>query len=96
MLGILRYQTEWDIRSNQESGDGYSDIQIEILPEKTGIVIEMKYAEKGKLEEACQEVLGQIEEKTYAARLREEGMETILAYGVACFRKQCRVKLKKV
>ena len=96
LLGILRYQTEWDIRSNQESGDGYSDIQIEILPEKTGIVIELKYAEKGKLEEACQEALGQIEEKTYAARLREEGMETILAYGVACFRKQCRVKLKKV
>ena len=96
LLGILRYQTEWDIRSNQESGDGDSDIQIEILPEKTGIVIELKYAEKGKLEEACQEALGQIEEKTYAARLREEGMETILAYGVACFRKQCRVKLKKV
>ena len=96
LLGILRYQTEWDIKSNQESGDGYSDILIEILPEKIGIVIEMKYAEKGKLEEACQEALGQMKEKTYTARLREEGMETILAYGIACFRKRCRVELEKV
>ena len=56
----------------------------------------MKYAEKGKLEEACQEALGQMKEKTYTARLREEGMETILAYGIACFRKRCRVELEKV
>ena len=68
---------------------------IEILPEKIGIVIEMKYAEKGKLEEACQAAIEQIEEKDYAARLREEGMETILSYGIACFRKQCRAILKK-
>ena len=96
LLGILRYQTEWNVFSNLESGDGYSDILIEILSEKIGIVIEMKYAEKGKLEEACQAAIEQIEEKDYAARLREEGMETILAYGIACFRKWCRVELKKV
>ncbi|HJA92578.1 MAG TPA: ATP-binding protein [Candidatus Eisenbergiella merdipullorum] len=94
LLGILRYQTEWNVFSNLESGEGYTDIMIEILPEKIGIVIEMKYAEKGKLEEACHEAIEQIEEKDYAARLREEGMETILAYGIACFRKQCRVGLK--
>ena len=94
LLGILRYQTEWNVFSNLESGDGYTDIMIEILPEKIGIVIEMKYAEKGKLEEACQQAAWQIEEKDYAARLREEGMETILAYGIACFRKQCRVGLR--
>ena len=95
LLGVLRYQTEWNVFSNLESGEGYTDIMIEILPEKIGIVIEMKYAEKGKLEEACQAAIEQIEEKDYAARLREEGMETILAYGIACFRKQCRAILKK-
>ena len=94
LLGILRYQTEWNVFSNLESGEGYTDIMIEILPEKIGIVIEMKYAEKGKLEEACQAAIEQIEEKDYAARLREEGMETILAYGIACFWKQCRVGLR--
>ncbi len=95
LLGILRYQTEWNVFSNLESGEGYTDIMIEILPEKIGIVIKMKYAEKGKLEEACQAAIEQIEEKDYAARLSEEGMETILSYGIACFRKQCRTVLKK-
>lgn len=88
----MSYQSEWNVFSNQESGDGYTDILVEILPEKTGIVIEMKYAQQGKLEEACRAAIEQIAEMDYAARLREEGMETILTYGIACFRKKCRVR----
>lgn len=40
---------------------------------------------------ACRRALGQEEEKGYAAQLREDGMETILTYGIACNRKRCRM-----
>ena len=45
----------WIVQSNAESGDGYSDISIEIRRKGVGIVIELKYAENAALEEACKE-----------------------------------------
>ena len=61
--------------------------------EEIGIVIEVKYAENGKLEEACQEALQQIERKGYQEELQEEGIEHILKYGIACYKKRCKVRL---
>lgn len=55
LLGLLGYKDNWIIRSNAESGTGYSDILIEIPESRTGIVIEVKYAEKGKMKDACTE-----------------------------------------
>ena len=92
LLGLLSHRKEWDIDSNAESGDGYSDILIEILEERIGIVIEIKYAEEGKLEQGCAEAMEQIEVKNYDARLREDGMEAILRFGIACYRKRCKVE----
>lgn len=91
LLGILRYKEDWLVLSNRESGQGYSDILIEIYPEKIGIIIELKYAQKSQLDSACQNALTQIIEKDYAAVLRKDGMQTILKYGIACRYKQCRV-----
>lgn len=96
LLGVLHCKTDWDVTSNKESGEGYADILIEIFPEKTGVIIEMKYAEKGELETSCRKAMEQIRNKAYAARLREDGMETIMADGIACFRKKCRVVLERV
>lgn len=93
LLGLLGYKDSWDVFSNRESGNGYSDIMVEVPDERIGIVIELKYADQGKLDEACQNALDQIEEKGYAAELLEDGMETILKYGIACCRKQCRVRV---
>ena len=45
LLGLLRGQGKWKVRSNLESGTGYADIVVEIPQEKTGLVIEVKYAE---------------------------------------------------
>lgn len=73
-----------------ESGTGYSDILVE-TEKGTGIVIEVKYAETGNLETGCREALKQIEEKGYEARLVEDGIETIRKYGIACWKKKCRV-----
>ena len=39
----------WKVRSNAESGDGYSDISVEVEDKDIGIVIELKYAENAVL-----------------------------------------------
>ncbi len=93
LLGLLSYQEEWDVWSNAESGDGFSDILVEIEEERVGIVIEVKYVDSGDLETGCQKALEQIEEKGYDARLKLDGMETILKYGIGCRKKACKVRI---
>ena len=66
----------------------FSSIQT---PERTGIVIELKYADDGKLETACAEALEQIEEKKYAEGLKRRGMKKIIKYGIAFYEKECMV-----
>lgn len=90
LLGLLQSQDTWSVRSNAESGEGYSDISIE-TPERNGIVIEVKYAEDGNLEKACREALLQIEEKKYGEGLKHGGMHTVLSYGISFYRKGCMV-----
>lgn len=93
LLGLLSHREDWLILSNAESGNGYSDILLELLYEDLGIVIELKYSESPNLEAACQEALSQIEEKDYKARLTDDGMTTILKYGIACHRNTCMVRM---
>jgi hypothetical protein len=90
LLGLVQYEEDWIIKSNEESGTGYSDILIE-TPESVGIVIELKYTENGNLDGGCEEALRQIEEKQYEARLKEDGMDTIVKYGISFYRKKCKV-----
>lgn len=92
LLGLLSHREDWDLDSNAESGEGYSDIQIEIADEKIGIVIEVKYADDGNLENGCREALAQINGKNYADRLLQDGMTAVLKYGIACHRKRCLVR----
>lgn len=93
LLGLLSYREDWTIDSNIESGEGYSDIQIEIGEGEKGIIIELKYSDNGDLEAGCAEALKQIDKMDYAARFREEGVSTILKYGIACYKKHCKVVL---
>ena len=93
LLGLLSYKEDWYVTSNRESGDGYCDILVEIDSEETGIAIEMKYAENGDMDAGCREALKQIDERRYTELLEEDGMTKILKYGIACYRKRCRVML---
>ena len=93
LLGILGFQDDWIVKSNAESGIGYSDILIETRRNRIGIVVEMKYAENGNLEAACQKALQQIEDKKYESKLKEDGMRSIIKYGIACYKKECKVKM---
>ena len=83
----------WSILSNAESGDGYSDILVRDYDSLTGIVIEVKYAEDGNLDKGCQKALRQVEDKDYVEALKDDGMEKILKYGIACYKKRCRVEM---
>lgn len=91
LLGLLRSQGSWLVKSNAETGKGYSDISIQ-TPERLGIVIELKYANDGNLEAACAEALKQIEEKEYAEGLKRRGTKKILKYGIAFYEKECMVR----
>lgn len=90
LLGLLRSQGSWLVKSNAETGEGYSDISIR-TPERTGIVIEIKYADDGNLESACAKALKQIEEKKYAEGLKRRGIKKIMKYGIAFCEKECMV-----
>lgn len=81
----------WGIRSNRESGDGYSDIMIETEDMEKGIIIEIKYAEDGNLQKACEKALGQIENSHYDEELKDEGINEVLRYGIAFYKKRCKV-----
>lgn len=91
ILGLLQAEGSWSVRSNKESGVGYADIRLEIPATKVGCVIEVKYAEDGKYEQACGEAMKQIEESGYAEILRQDGMDMIHRYGIACYKKSCRI-----
>ena len=91
LLGLLAHMDGWSVRSNAESGEGYSDISIEIRPKGIGIVIELKYVEDGAFEKGCVEAMKQIRDRKYEELLLRDGMKTIYRYGIACYKKQCRV-----
>ncbi len=90
LLGLLRSQGSWLVKSNAETGEGYSDISIQ-TPDRIGIVIEIKYADDGNLEAACKEALAQIEEKKYAEGLKRRGTKKMIKYGIAFWEKECMV-----
>lgn len=81
----------WGIRSNRESGDGYSDIMIETEDMEKGIIIEIKYAEDGNLQKACEKALGQIENSHYDEELKDEGINEVLRYGIVFYKKRYKV-----
>ena len=95
LLGLLSHMENWAVGSNIESGEGYCDILLEVPENRVGVVIEMKYAQEDRMEAACTEALKQIEQRQYAARLKSDGMKNIVNYGIACYRKHCKVKIGK-
>ena len=90
LLGLLRSQGSWLVKSNAETGEGYSDISIQ-TSKRIGMVIEIKYADDGNLELACKKALEQIEEKKYAEGLKRRGAKKMIKYGIAFCEKECMV-----
>lgn len=95
LIGILGVKERWGISSNRETGDGYADILVEPDTGNVGIIIEVKYAHDGNMDAACAEALKQIEHTRYEDSLVDDGREHILKYGIACYKKRCRVLLSR-
>lgn len=88
MLGLLAIgESNYDIRSNRESGLGRYDIQL--IPKKSalpGIIIEVKAADKDagvELSKLAQTALKQVDEQKYDTELCAQGVNDIIKYGVA-------------
>ena len=97
LLGLLRSEPTWLILSNAESGEGFSDILIEPEDPDAGIVVEVKYAPTFQgLGEACAKAMEQIKVRRYGERLREDGREDILAYGIAFNKKRCKAVCERL
>ncbi len=91
LLGLLAGMKGWKVKSNAESGDGYSDISVEVEDKDIGIVIELKYAENAAFDNGCKEALKQVYDNNYEEALLDDGMTTIYRYGIACYKKRCKV-----
>ncbi len=97
LLGLLAFKGSWIVSSNQEDGEGYADILVEIDDaadaEPMGMVIEVKYARDGDLYTACRKALEQMEKRQYGDAFYEEDIQKVLKYGIACYKNKCKVML---
>ena len=91
LIGLLGFKEGWTVMSNREAGDEFSDIQVLIDDAETGIVIEVKYAQDGDLEAECQKALTQMRALHYEEGMRNAGMQKVFKYGIACWKKTCKV-----
>ncbi len=96
MTGVLSMVTTADLtlKSNQESGNGYSDI---ILTDGSGsaVILEFKKCETQtprSLNKTCEEALEQIRRNQYEFNLKQDDHTEILMYGIAFHGKKCTVK----
>lgn len=97
LIGILKSNPTWAVKSNRESGEGFADILVKPKNPDAGIVIELKYARSiPELDKACERALTQIRERRYDEELREDGRDDILAYGIAFCKKRCMVVAEKL
>ncbi len=94
LAGLLGLNGKYRVLSNRETGLGRADIVLKTPRIRKGraVVLEIKVARDFQdMEKCCGEALRQIEEKKYCERLRHEGYEDILAYGICFYRKECVV-----
>lgn len=95
LLGILNFRTDWIVKSNQESGEGYNDIMLIHEGVGIGIIIEVKYADNDELETECAKALEQIEKLHYTEALKEFDPVKIYKYAIACYKKHCKVVMEE-
>ncbi len=97
LAGILIGNGEWGVASNKESGDGFADLMVETEDINQGLIIEVKSADKiTELDRACERAMAQIRDRRYEEYLRNEGRDDIWAYGMAFYKKRCRVAAEKM
>lgn len=96
LIGLLTGNSDWIVRSNVEAGEGFADIIIEPENPDSGIIIELKYSrEASGLKKACEKAVSQIKDRRYYEYLRNDGRPDITLYGIAFYKKRCKVVIEK-
>ena len=87
-----------EYHSNNEAGNGYSDISFADTFSEKAVIIELKVGSLGSdLVSLSEKALSQIEEKNYAEPFLQNSMtQSIFAYGIAFSGKNCLVACKKL
>ena len=97
LVGLLTGNADWVVRSNVEAGEGFADIIIESEDPDSGIIIELKYSKEASgLDKACKKAIEQIKDRRYYEYLKNDGRQDIMFYGIAFYKKRCKVIVKKV
>lgn len=97
LVGLLAGNSGWLVKSNVEAGEGFADIIVETEDADAGMILELKYArEAAGLAKACEKAIAQIKERRYAEYLKNEGRNQMLFYGIAFYKKRCRVVVEKL
>lgn len=95
LTGVLAGNADWSVKSNIEAGKGYADIIVKPDDPDTGMIFELKVASGiNDMEKVCQEAIAQIKEKRYAEYLADEGRHNVLMYGIAFYKKRCKVMVE--
>ena len=95
LLGILGFKSDWYVKSNRETGDGFGDIIVRIEDKGIGMILEIKYAEDARFSSECENAMKQIESRDYTAEFKDIGFHKIYKYGFACYKKTCKVLFKE-
>ena len=97
LVGLLVGNADWLVRSNVEAGDGFADIVVETEDPDAGIIFELKCSKDAVgLENACQRAMEQIKDRRYTEYLKNDGRDDILIYGIAFYKKRCKVVVEKI
>lgn len=94
LLGILGFKSDWDVKSNRETGNGFRDIIVKIEDKGIGMILEIKYAEDARFSSECENAMKQIENRDYTAEFKDNEFHKIYKYGIACYKKKCKVVIK--
>lgn len=97
LSGMLVGNKNWGILSNKEAGMGFADLIVEMDHPNCGLIIELKSVSKiTQLDGACAKAMAQIYDRRYDEYLRNEGRNEILAYGIAFYKKRCKVVVEQL
>ena len=92
LVGLLAGNSDWLVKSNVEAGEGFADIVVETENPDSGIIFELKYSrEAAGLDKACEKAIAQMKDRRYEEYLKNDGRHDLLFYGVAFYKKRCKV-----
>ena len=97
LAGMLTGNTDWVVKSNVEASEGFADIIIEPQNPDDGIIFELKYSKEASgLDKACERAIKQIRDRRYFEYLKNDGRYDMMFYGIAFYKKRCKVVVEKM